>query len=247
MGSAQAVRDAVAAGAAAPNGDDARLALERELDRLNVELAAQASALSQHLNWTLLIQAFLLGAWLIVLVGGWSVPLPGKRWLLAAIAGYAVLGLLLGTLAMRGTRSRLRPLREARRQTEEALQRVAARPPVFSRGRAQLSAIAVWASRAMSLAIVAGWGALSLYALATPMPTDVRAAADARGETKSAGAPRPAAPVRSAQPRKIEEAPAAVAPPPEPEPAADGDNRIATWFRRALAAPPAERAEEPRP
>ena len=83
-GSAQAVRDA----AQAANGAEAGLALERELDRLNAAIAAHSSASASHLQWTLLAQAFLLAAYLIVLVGAWSLPLPGKRWLLAAIAVY---------------------------------------------------------------------------------------------------------------------------------------------------------------
>ena len=102
-GSAQAVRDA----AVADGGSDARIALERELDRLNAALTAHAQAAVQHANWTLLAQAFLVTSYFIVLVVGWTVPLPGKRWLLAAIAGYALLSLLFGSLIQRGTRDRI--------------------------------------------------------------------------------------------------------------------------------------------
>ncbi len=125
-GSAQAVRDA-----AASEVIDSRMALERELDRLNVAVGAHSTASAQHLQWTLLAQAFLLTSYLIVLIGGWSLPLPGKRWLLAAIAGFALVSLVLGHLSQRGSRDRIAPLRQSRRLVEQALERIAARPVVF--------------------------------------------------------------------------------------------------------------------
>jgi hypothetical protein len=83
-GSAAAVRQAAAAATAVD--DPARLAVERELDRLNIAAIAQVSALAQHMSGMLLVQAILLAAYFGVLIGGWSLPLPGKRWLLVAVA-----------------------------------------------------------------------------------------------------------------------------------------------------------------
>jgi hypothetical protein len=246
-GSAQAVRDAVAAS----DADDTRLGLERELDRLNGALGTHAAAASQYLNWTLLAQAFLLTAYLIVLVGGWTVPLPGKRWLLAAIAGYGAVSLVLGYLSHRGCRDRLAPLRQSRRVVEQALERVARRPAVFSRERALAAALGEWSARLLPLAILAGWGALTLYTLALPLPTDGRAAsaaarAESRGAAAASGAgatvtsaPRPRAAVRKA------EEPAAAAPvEASAEPAAEGESGLAALFRRALNTPPAEQPAE---
>ena len=66
-GSADAVREAADAALAQ---DDNRLALERELDRLNTAIQGSAAALGQHLSWLIAAQAFLLTAYVIV----WWVP-----------------------------------------------------------------------------------------------------------------------------------------------------------------------------
>ena len=183
-GSAQAVRDA-----AASEVVDSRMALERELDRLNVAVGAHSTASAQHLQWSLLAQAFLLASYLIVLVGGWSLPLPGKRWLLAAIAGFAIVSLVLGHLSQRGSRDRIAPLRQSRRLVEQALERIAARPVVFSRDGVIARSVGDWATTLMPIAVLAGWVALTLYTLALPLPTDARAAAEMRGATRAAAAP----------------------------------------------------------
>ncbi len=76
-GSAQAVRQAAEASAAE---GDSRLGLERELDRLNAGLASHAEAMAQHLNWTLLAQAFLVTSllhrpgWRVVRPAAWQAP-----------------------------------------------------------------------------------------------------------------------------------------------------------------------------
>jgi hypothetical protein len=234
-GSAQAIRDA-----AASEAIDSRLALERELDRLNVAVGAHSTASAQHLQWSVLAQAFLLASYLIVLVGGWSLPLPGKRWLLAAIAGFAVVSLVLGHLSQRGSRDRIAPLRQSRRLVEHALERIAARPVVFSRDGVIARSVGDWATTLMPLAILAGWVALTLYTLALPLPTDARAAAEVRGASRAAAAPASAAPPapRAKGPaRKGEDiAPAPVA----AETAAPEESGLAALFRRALNAPPAE-------
>lgn len=234
-GSAQAVRDA-----AASEVIDSRMALERELDRLNVAVGAHSTASAQHLQWSVLAQAFLLASYLIVLVGGWSLPLPGKRWLLAAIAGFAVVSLVLGHLSQRGSRDRIAPLRQSRRLVEQALERIAARPVVFSRDGVIARSIGDWATTLMPLAILAGWVALTLYTLALPLPTDARAAAEMRGASRAAAAPAstaPPAPRAKGSARKAEDvAPAPVA----AETVAPEESGLAALFRRAINAPPAE-------
>ncbi|GEM_PF-2150366 len=234
-GSAQAVRDA-----AASEVIDSRMALERELDRLNVAVGAHSTASAQHLQWSVLAQAFLLASYLIVLVGGWSLPLPGKRWLLAAIAGFAVVSLVLGHLSQRGSRDRIAPLRQSRRLVEQALERIAARPVVFSRDGIIARSIGDWATTLMPLAILAGWVALTLYTLALPLPTDARAAAEMRGASRAAAAPAstaPPAPRAKGSARKAEDvAPAPVA----AETVASEESGLAALFRRAINAPPAE-------
>ena len=192
-GSAQAVRDA-----AASDVIDSRMALERELDRLNVAVGAHSTASAQHLQWSVLAQAFLLTSYLIVLVGGWSLPLPGKRWLLAAIAGFAVVSLVLGHLSQRGSRDRIAPLRQSRRLVEQALERIAARPVVFSRDGVIARSVGDWATTLMPIAILAGWVALTLYTLTLPLPTDARAAAEVRGPSRAAAAPASTAPTSAA-------------------------------------------------
>lgn len=240
-GSAQAVRDA-----AASEGIDSRMALERELDRLNVAVGAHSTASAQHLQWTLLAQAFMLASYLIVLIGGWSLPLPGKRWLLTAIAGFALVFLVLGHLSQRGSRDRIAPLRQSRRLVEQALERIAARPVVFSRDGVIARSVGDWATTLLPVAVLAGWVALTLYTLALPLPTDTRAAAEVRGAARATAAPASGAPTSTAAaprakgpPRKGEDvAPAPVA----AEAAAPEETGLAALFRRAINAPPTETA-----
>jgi hypothetical protein len=238
-GSAQAVREA-----AATDVIDSRMALERELDRLNIAVGAHSTASAQHLQWSVLAQSFLLTSYLIVLVGGWSLPLPGKRWLLAAIAGFSVVSLVLGHLSQRGSRDRIAPLRQSRRLVEQALERIAARPVVFSRDGVIARSVGDWATTLMPIAILAGWVALTLYSLTLPLPTDIRSAAEVRGPSRAAAAPASTTPTSAAAAprakgpaRKGEDAaPAPVA----VETAAPEENGLAALFRRALNAPPAE-------
>lgn len=235
-GSAQAVRDA-----AASETVDSRMALERELDRLNAAVGAHATASAQHLQWTLLAQSFLLASYLVVLVGGWSVPLPGKRWLLAGIAGFALVSLVLGHLSQRGSRDRIAPLRQGRRLVEQALERIAARPVVFSRDGLIARSVGDWATTLLPVVVLAGWIALTLYTLALPLPTDARAAAEARGTARpaaaaTAAAPAPRARASARKGEEVEPAPVAVET-PAPE-----ETGLAALFRRALN-PPAATAE----
>jgi hypothetical protein len=235
-GSAQAVQDA------AESATGSRMGLERELDRLNAGLSSHAEALAQHLNWTLLAQAFLVTAYFIVLVGGWSIPLPGKRWLLSSIAAYGAVSLVLGYLSLRAHRDRIAPLRQGRRLTELALERVASRPPVFSRENLLSTSVGMWSSRLLPLVILFGWGALTVYTLALPLPTDGRMARETRGEAKTATAAVGSARNRAPS-RRAEEAPAPAA--AAPADASEGESGLAAMFRRAInSAQTAEPAAE---
>ena len=109
-GSADAVRNA-ADEALAPA--DSRPALERELDRLNAAVQGSAAALGQHLSWLLVAQSLLLTAYLIVLVGGWTLPLPGKRGLLVGIAIFGLCAVCATYLGLRAARDRIGPLKRA--------------------------------------------------------------------------------------------------------------------------------------
>lgn len=245
-GSADAVRDA-AETALVQDGN--RLVLERELDRLNTAVQGSAAALGQHLSWLLVAQAFLLVAYLITLVGGWHLPLPGKRWLLLGIAGFAIAGTVTTYLGLRAARDRVGPLKRQRQRVEDALERVAARPPAFARQGAITALLAQASTRGLPLLICGGWTALVMYALALPlpMPNDLRSAASAT-ESRGNGAPA-AASVRSARPSVASTKAAPTAATAESG-AADSANGVATesplleFLRRAVNTPAAVESPE---
>jgi hypothetical protein len=242
-GSADAVRRA--ADAAELPSDDNRLALERELDRLNRGIYGGTTAMIQHLNWMLLSQAFLMVAYLIVLVGGWTVPLPGKRWLLTSIAGFGTVVIVLAYFGVRGSQDRLGPLRVSRRTIEEALERVAARPVVFSRQGALMILLAEWSTRVLPLLMFSGWLALALYTIAVPIPSDSRALpAASRGEARPATSQSTSPAKRGSRPApgKVEEP--APAPAAAVEPETETESPLAGFLRRAINQPP---AAEPQP
>jgi hypothetical protein len=241
-GSAEAVREA--ADTALVQSEN-RLALERELDRLNVAVQGSAAALSQHLSWILVTQAFLLVAYMIVLVGGWNVPLPGKRWLLIGIAVFAISAVVATYLGLRAARDRVGPLKQHRQRVEDALERVAARPPAFARQGAITAALAQLSTRGLPVLACIGWGGLVLYTLAAPMPTDVRTAALA-GEQRANAAPaasakaaRSSAATAKATPAVASEAAAA-----EADSSASSGSPLVDFLRRAVNTPPAVESQE---
>lgn len=259
-GSADAVR---AAADTALARDDNRLALERELDRLNTAVQGSAAALSQHQSWLLVSQAFLLLAYMVVLVGAWTLPLPGKRWLLVGIAGFALAAVVCTYLGLRAARDRVGPLKGHRRRVEDALERVAARPPAFARQGALTALLAHASTRGLPLLVVASWIALGLYALGLPMPngsdtrsaaaTDVRsapppvaspaAAAKAAPRAASNNASAVAAPTTSTSPPTVE--PVRTERPAEPSAAAESP--LLQFFRRAVNTPPPVEQEAVKP
>ena len=242
-GSADAVREAADAALAQ---DDNRLALERELDRLNTAIQGSAAALGQHLSWLIVAQAFLLTAYVIVLVGAWSLPLPGKRWLLTGIALFAMVAVSCTYLGLRAARDRVGPLKLQRQRIEDALERVAARPPAFARQGTVTALLAQASTRGLPLAIVAGWVALTLYTLALPLPTDSKlptAALESRSNGSAAPgakAPRPATAsgVKAPTGATVE---ASAAP---TEPTATNESPLLDFFRRAVNTPPATDPQE---
>ena len=115
--------------------------LERELDRVQAASHASPAALMPQLNWMLVAQGLLLNAFVLLLVFGWNSPLPGTRILLAglAVAGGGLAGLVY--LALRGMQPTDTP-REA---------------------------VPGWfATHALHGSFIAGWAALSIYALFLP-------------------------------------------------------------------------------
>jgi hypothetical protein len=247
-GSADAVREAADAALAK---DDNRLALERELDRLNTAIQGSAAALGQHLSWLIAAQAFLLTAYVIVLVGAWNLPLPGKRGLLTGIALFAILAVSFTYLGLRAARDRVGPLKLQRQRVEDALERVAARPPAFARQGAVTALLAQASTRGLPLLVIGGWAALTLYTLALPLPSDGRSTAAAESRSNGATPPVAKAAGRSATaPAAAKAAPGATmeATPPAAEPGSDTatESPLLNFFRRAVTAPPAvEQPAEP--
>jgi hypothetical protein len=240
-GSADAVREA--ADAALIHGDN-RPALERELDRLNTAIQGSAAALGQHLSWTIVAQAFLLTAYVVVLVGAWTLPIPGKRWLLTGIAVFALLAVVFTYLGLRAARDRVGPLKQQRQRVEDALERVAARPPAFARQGAITALLAQASTRGLPLLIIGGWIALTLYTLALPLPTDSKTTSvsvEPRTNGVATSAPKSARPGPAAAATKgaATSADATAAVPPDSSTDASGESPLLNFFRRAVNTPPA--------
>ncbi len=240
-GSADAVRNAADEALAQA---DSRPALERELDRLNAAVQGSAAALGQHLSWLLVAQSLLLTAYLIVLVGGWTLPLPGKRGLLVGIAIFGLCAVCATYLGLRAARDRIGPLKLQRQRVEDALERVAGRPPAFARQGAVTALLAQASTRGLPVIVVAGWTALVIYTLALPLPSETRppsAAAESRAAPASAPAPRVQRPaVAKNGPAATPETPAT------PEAANDAsESPLMNFLRRAVNTPPAVEAQEP--
>ncbi len=241
-GSASAVRDA-AESAWAVGGD--REFLERELDRLNHAVQGSAAALGQHLSWMILTQAFTLSAYMMLLVGGWTLPLPGKRWLLLSIAAFALLAICCTYLGLRAARDRVGPLKSHRQRVEEALERIAARPPVFARQGGITALLAHGSTRGLPVLLCAGWLALGLYTFALPLPGETTRPPVAANEPRATGVPAPA--TKSARAAAAPKAATQVEAPVPAAPSADssGDSPLLNFIRRAVNTPPAVENQEP--
>jgi hypothetical protein len=243
-GSADAVRNAADE---ALSHSDNRPALERELDRLNTAVQGSAAALGQHLSWLLVAQALLLSSYLIVLVGGWGLPLPGKRGLLLGITAFALAAVGATYLGLSAARDRIGPLKAQRQRVEDALERVAGRPPAFARQGAVTALLAHASTRGLPLMVVAGWIALAIYTLALPLPGEPRpVAASTESRAPSAAAP-PAA--RTQRPVVAKGGPAVAPAPDAPAPAEvasdASESPLMNFLRRAVNTPPALESQEP--
>jgi len=175
--------------------------LERELDRVQNSLLGERAMFGHQLNWLMLSQALLLNAFLLVLILGWSTPLPAKRLLLAGIAVFAATVALLIVLALRGTRDALMSLHQHRKTLEATLQKDFGRPPLYAPRALVTRGLAGFANGLLPATFVAGWIALTIYTLAAPLGM---AADPVSGIASAIAAPAVAKPVvrsatRSAQ------------------------------------------------
>jgi hypothetical protein len=249
-GSAEAVRDAADA---VPGFGDHRHALERELDRLNVAIQGSAAALGSHLSWLLVSQSFLFTAYAVMLVAGWNLPLPGKRGLLAGIAGFALFAIFATYLGLRAARDRIGPLKAQRQRVEDALERVAGRPPAFARQGALTAVLAQASTRGLPLAMCVGWTAIVLYTLALPLPVEAPRAAAERPVPAAASTAPPASTAATAKGAARSTPPAPAAPKPAdvateaPRARTDEEPGVLGFFRRAFNSPAAEGGEPVKP
>ena len=164
--------------------------------------------------------------------------------MLTGIALFAILAVSFTYLGLRAARDRVGPLKLQRQRVEDALERVAARPPAFARQGAVTALLAQASTRGLPLLVIAGWAALTLYTLALPLPSDGKSTA-AAAESRSNGATPPVAKAagRSATtPAVAKAAPGATV--QATAPTADAGSDTATespllnFFRRAVNTPP---------
>jgi hypothetical protein len=178
------------------------------------------------------------------------VPLPGKRWLLIGISSFAVATVIATYFGLRAARDRVGPLKQHRQRVEEALERVAARPPAFARQGAVTAALAQLSTRGLPLLACTGWIGLVLYALALPITPESRTAAMI-SEPRTSGALNgaPAAPAKAVRSSVATAKGAPVASSDEPvAEAANGApsaSPLIDFLRRAVNTPPAAEPQEP--
>lgn len=181
-----------------------RETLERELDRVQTSLLGERGSFGQQLTWLMLSQALLLNAFLGVLILGWSTPLPGKRLLLAGLAVFAAVVAVLIVLALRGTRDAVMSLHQQRKSLEATLQKDFGRAPIYAPRTVVTRGLAGVANGLLPGTFVAGWIALTIYALAAPLvgttdPAGNLAGANGlQGATQAAARSAPRAPARPA-------------------------------------------------
>jgi hypothetical protein len=178
--------------------------------------------------------------------------------LLIGIAAFAALAVISTYLGLRAARDRVGPLKQHRQRVEDALERVAARPPAFARQGAVTAILSQASTRGLPLLVCAGWGVLSLYALALPMPVpaEVRTAA-ATSEPRTNGSPggtavAPAKTARASIPvaKSTPTAPSEEAPPEastntNANANAPSGSPLVDFLRRAVNTPPAAEPQEP--
>lgn len=164
--------------------------LERELDRVQHSLLAERNTYAQQMNWLMLSQALLLNAFMFVLILGWSTPLPAKRLLLVGFAIFAAAVAVLVVMALRGTRDAVMSLHQHRKALEGTLQKDFGRAPLYAPRGVVARGLAGFANGLLPATIVAGWIALTIYALATPLGAPPAQSPAARAPTGTAQALR---------------------------------------------------------
>jgi len=228
------------AAAAAPHdsSDARRLQLERELDRVQGALQAEQTSYAQQLNWLMLSQGIFLNAYLLVLVLGFSTPLPGKRWLLGGIAIFGAGVAILIYLALRGGRDAVAAFRQQRKELEASLHRDYAREPVFVPRNIVTRGLSSLAAGLLPGTFIAGWIVLSIYTLAVPV--------NGVPPSTQATAPTPSAPAAARTPPRA--APAARSPAPATGAAAtqEAEPAVAAAPVGEANTPPATEPQPPR-
>lgn len=144
-----------------------RDSLERELDRVQGAVQASEASFGQQLNWLLLAQALFLNAYLVVLVFGSAPAIPGRRWLLAGLALFAVVFAAFTYLALRGSRDAVSRLRATRQDLEATLARQG-RAPLFAPRSLMSAGLSSFAINVLPATFIVGWLIISIYALAVP-------------------------------------------------------------------------------
>jgi hypothetical protein len=172
--------------------------LERDLDRVQDSLLAERNTYAQQINWLMLSQALLLNAFLFVLILGWSTPLPAKRLLLAGLAAFAAAVAVLVVLALRGTRDTVMSLHQHRKSLEATLQKDFGREPVFAPRTLMARGLAGAANGLLPATFVAGWIALTIYALAAPLGASADTGSNAAAPTSAPARTSPQRPPRAA-------------------------------------------------
>lgn len=212
--------------------------LERELDRVQSAIHAGDATFGQQITWLLLGQALFLNAYLLVLVFGAGAALPGKRWLLAGLAIFAATFAVLTYLALRGSRDASRALRAQRRDLEAVLAKLG-REPVFAPRNFVTAGLSSFASSLLPASFVAGWVAISIYALA--VPSGPRPTEDLSGVVPPVDTPAATTPARPAQPRVVPR------PAPPPQTPATTTEPTDTAESAPVETAPAEEAPKKRP
>ena len=180
---------------------------------------------------------------------GWRMEPSAARQTLAAtgIAAFALLAVGCTYLGLRAARDRVGPLKLHRQRVEDALERIAARPPVFARQGAITALLAQASTRGLPLLLVAGWfGARALHARTAVARREARPLAAAANRASN-GVPAPATKsARRRPPRRQRRAPVRpkrAAAPPKPAPSTPANRRCSISSAARSITPPA--AEQP--
>lgn len=201
-----------------------RAQLERELDRVHGALLAERGSFIQLLSALLLLQGLVLVAFAVLTSSPAGAGTTG-RLLLAGIGGFGGVVTLLVWLLLRPSREAMGGLRNLRRDIEARLYKDFQRRPTFAPRSLLTRGLAGLAASALAPLCVAGWVALSVYALALPPAGAAAVEANAAQSSAPRARPRAALPARGAVEAGV---------------AAAGAGAVATTAAPAAASAPAE-------